>query len=225
MGFLFFGKNIEKDKSEAVESLIAQSAPRPEFFLMVVFSVVMATLGLLIDSVAVVIGSMLIAPVLYPILAFSMGIVMLDFKMTFTTLYTILKSLLFAVVAAVGITYVFSYFDPAITAELLARTQPTLAHFGVAVVAGLAASFALVKPHLNETLPGVAVSVALVPPIAAIGIGLARLDWFVASNATILLVANILGIMVSSFLVFSVLNLYAKRHVAKRAIKKEEEEE
>lgn len=228
MPFFFFGNNSEHDKSEAIERLIEQSSPRPEFFLMVVLSVIMATLGLLVDSMTVVIGSMLIAPVLYPLLTFSMGIVMLDYKIFFQTLYTIIKSLLFAIISSVVVTYIFSYYDPydpTLILEILASTKLSFAHFAIAVVAGFAASFALIKPHLNETLPGVAVSVALVSPIATVGIGLARFDWFIASNALILLVMNILGIIFSSFLVFSFMNFYRKRHVAKKAIKKEESQD
>ena len=79
----------EADKSKAVEKLITDSTPDFDFFLLMTLSMLMATFGLLIDSAAVVIGSMLIAPLLSPILSFSLGIVMSDSKLISRSFYTI----------------------------------------------------------------------------------------------------------------------------------------
>lgn len=219
---MLFNNLTEKDKSDAVERLITNSTPHQEFFLMVIFSILMATFGLLLNSAAVVIGSMLIAPILYPILSLSLGIVMSDSKLISRAIYTVLKSVGIGIASAIIITLFFSAKNYEATPEILARTEPSLLYVAVAIIAGLAVSFALVKPHLNETLPGIAVSVALIPPIAAIGIGIAKLDWVIVSGASMLLIINVLGIIFASMLIFSLMNLYLKKKVAIETAKKED---
>jgi len=109
-----------------------------------------------------------------------------------------------------------------ITAEILSRTQPLLPYTAIAVIAGLAASFALVKPHLNEMLPGVAISVALIPPLAVVGIGIVQLDWNMISGSFLLFVVNIVGVVFASMVTFSMMNFYVKRNVAQEAAAKED---
>ncbi|MBU1160111.1 TIGR00341 family protein [Patescibacteria group bacterium] len=222
MSIILFNNLTEKDKSDAVERLITNSTPHQDFFLMVIFSILMATFGLLLNSAAVVIGSMLIAPILYPILSLSLGIVMSDSKLISRAIYTVLKSVGIGIASAIIITLFFSAKNYEATPEILARTEPSLLYVAVAIIAGLAVSFALVKPHLNETLPGIAVSVALIPPIAAIGIGIAKLDWVIVSGASMLLIINVLGIIFASMLIFSLMNLYLKKKVAIETAKKED---
>jgi uncharacterized hydrophobic protein (TIGR00271 family) len=216
MALVLFNNLTEKDKSNAIENLIAESTPRQDFFLMVILSVLMATFGLLIGNTAVVIGSMLIAPILYPILSLSLGIVIADFKLISRSFYTLLKSVIFGVAAA-ALTALF--FSPGYEITL---TSPSLIYVMIAIIAGLAASFALIKPQLSETLPGVAISVTLIPPLAATGIGVAKFDWNIISDSFVLFLVNAIGIIFASMIVFSLMHLYIRRAEARKAIKKEE---
>jgi uncharacterized hydrophobic protein (TIGR00271 family) len=211
----------EKDKADAIEWLIRGSTPRQDFFLMIVLSVLMATFGLLIDSSAVVIGSMLIAPMLYPVLGLSMGIIMSDMKLVSRSFYTVFKSVVFGIIAAFAAAAFFSS-QQVLTSEIVLRTQPSLPYIAIAIIAGLAASFAMVKPHLNETLPGIAISVALIPPLAVVGIGLARFDWNIISKSFVLFMVNIIGIVFASMVTFSLMNLYVKRGLAAETALKED---
>jgi len=220
--FSQFRSVSEADKSKAVEMLIKDSTPDFDFFYLIILSILMATLGLLIDSVAVVIGSMLIAPMLYPVLSLSLGIVMSDYGVISRSFYTILKSSGLGVVAAVVATIFLSSSGlEDIGGEILSRTSPSLLYFVIAFVAGLAASYSLVKPGLNERFPGVAIAVALVPPLAVIGIGLAKVSWEIISGALVLFIVNVLGIVFASMISFSLMNLYVKRKVAQNTIKEE----
>ncbi len=223
MSLTVFNNLTGKDKTRAIEELIQDSTPRQEFFMMVVLAVLMASFGLLIDSAAVIIGSMLIAPILYPVLSLSLGVVMSDPKLISRSFYTILKSVGLGVAAAVAVSLLF--FQPGTEAnyEIIARTKPSLAYAAIAFIAGLAASFALIKPRLNETLPGIAISVALIPPVAVIGIGIARWNWGMTASALVLLLINVLGIVFASMIVFSLMNLYIKRKIARELVEKEEE--
>jgi uncharacterized hydrophobic protein (TIGR00271 family) len=220
-----FHNLTEKDKSQAVKKLINHSMPRQDFFLLMVLSILMATFGFLINNVAVIIGSMLITPMLYPMLSLSLGIVMADSKLISRSFYTISKSMAFGIAAATIATLFFPSkgFDIA-TSELIYKVEPSFIYLAIAIVAGIAASFALVKPNLMEILPGVAISVALIPPLALIGIGIAKLNWEVISNSVALFLVNLFGIVFVSMVIFSLMNFYVKKQIAARAIKKEEKE-
>lgn len=223
MHFISQFRNVsEEQKSKAIKKLIADSTPNYDFFLMVGLSVLMATFGLLINSVAIVIGSMLIAPILYPVLSLSLGMVMSDHKLISRSLFTIAKFVAVSIAVAFTATLFFSSRYDDATIEILTRTDPSLLYFVVSLVSGIAISFALVRPQLSEALPGVAVSVALIPPLSVIGIGLAKFDWSIISGSTILFMMNVIGIVFASMVSFSMLNLYVKRKVPYTAIKKEE---
>lgn len=223
LSFAQFRNVSDADKSKAVQKLITVSTPDYDFFVMVTLSVLMAAVGLWINSVAVVIGSMLIAPILYPALSLSLGIVMSDYKLIARSSYTVLKSTAFGIIAAALATWFLATGYDSFTSEILARTEPSLLYLTVAVISGVAVSFALVRPELSETLVGIAVSVALIPPIAVIGIGIAKFDWAVVAGSVTLFIVNIVGIIFASMVSFSLLNLHDKRHIAQTAIQKEEQ--
>lgn len=114
--FLSLFHNLtEKDKSDAIENLIENSTPSKDFFLMITLSILMATFGLLIYSSAIIIGSMLIAPMLYPILSLALGITISDPKLISRSFYTVIKSLAYGIAAA---TIVTAFFHIKITAYL-----------------------------------------------------------------------------------------------------------
>jgi len=190
---------------------------------MILLSILMATFGLLIDNTAVIIGSMLIAPMLYPILGISLGVVMSDGKLISRSFYTVIKSTIISVIGAILVTWLFGA-DIELGREFFSRTEPTIIYATIAFISGLAASFALVKPDLSETLPGIAISVSLIPPVAAVGIGIARFDWVLASGALIMFLINIAGIIFASMTVFSLMNLYVKRTIVTKIIAREREE-
>lgn len=211
----------QSEKEHAIESLIEQSSPRQSFFMMVSLAILMATVGLLANSVAIIIGSMLIAPLLYPLLSLSLGIVLSDRLLMLRSIYTLTKSSVLSVILAMLVTLIFSPHTAPLTPEILSRSEHSVAYLVVALIAGFAASFAFVKPQLNEGLAGVAISVALIPPLAVVGIGLARLNWVLIQGSLILFLLNAVGIIFSSVLVFSVMNLQSEKRTARTAFKKD----
>jgi len=216
MQWKFFKNLKETDKTLAVRKLIDNSSPDQMFFLMVILSVTMATFGLLQGNAPVIIGSMLIAPVLYPILSLSMGFVMSDGELIGRSFSTLSRSVLYALAASVLVTLFFSVGAP-LNEQIINFAEPSLISVAVAVIAGLAASFALIKERV-ETLPGVAISVSLVPPLAVIGIGIAKVNWILISSSVLLFLINVLGIIFASMLIFSSMNFYSKRNIAEKAL-------
>lgn len=211
----------EQEKTDAVERIIEHAAPRRDFFIMLVLSVAMAAFGVVMDNVVVLIGSMLIAPMLFPILSLALGVIMSDDKLIRGPLFTIAKSVAWALGAGFLVGLFFSRGD-ILDIRTITGSIPTLLYAGVAVVSGLAASYALARPHLNEALPGVAIAVALVPPLAVAGIGLSKLNWGVFADSMLLFFVNVVGIVFSALLVFSLMQLSRKKGIAEETTEKEE---
>lgn len=198
---------------------------------MLTLAVSMAVFGVLLGSTVILIGSMLIAPLLYPLLSLSLGIIASDQKLIARSLYTVVKSVALALAAGFAIGLVFGGATSAMVgsggAEAFALYvtvggASSLIYAVVAAIAGFAAAFAMTKPHLNESLPGVAISVALVPPLAFAGIGLSYFDWTVVSNSLLLFLVNVIGIMFSAMIVFSMFRFAVKKKVTQEAFKEEE---
>ncbi|MAZ30408.1 TIGR00341 family protein [bacterium] len=220
--FARFQSIEENDKAAVVRKLMENSTPDFDFFYITGLAVLMATFGLLADSPSIVIGSMLIAPVLYPILGVALGLVMSNPSVLGRSTVTLTKSFAIGVGLATIATVLFNESSVA-TSEVLARTEPSLLYFLVAIVAGAAVSFTLGQPEWSETLPGIAISVALIPPLAVVGIGLATLDIEIVSGSLVLLGLNFAGIVFSAMVTFSLMNLYEKQHIAESTIKKVDE--
>lgn len=212
----------ENDKAAVVRKLMQNSTPEFDFFYITALAVLMATFGLLADSPSIVIGSMLIAPVLYPILGIALGLVMSNAKVLRRSTVTLAKSFVIGVGLAAAATILFAESSVA-TAEVLSRTEPSLLYFLVAVVAGAAVSFVMGQPEWGETLPGIAISVALIPPLAVVGIGVAELDIEIISGSLVMLGLNFAGIIFAAMVTFSLMDLHEKQHIAESTIKKADE--
>jgi uncharacterized hydrophobic protein (TIGR00271 family) len=168
------------------------------FCVLLCFSTIIAALGLLANSTAVVIGAMLVAPFMDPILAAAAALVMNWPRRFLRSLFLVFCGAFVAFAMA----YLISMLTPDVelaSREVLSRTKPNLYDLGIAAAAGAAAVFTMIY-RVNAAVPGVAVAVALLPPLAAAGIvaeqGLydefqGALLLFVTNFATILLVASI----------------------------------
>ena len=219
----YFKLASEKNKTVSVARLVKASTGDFDFYLFAILGVSMATFGLILNTPEVIIGSMLIAPILYPLLSASLSFVLVDFTLMYRAVRTLVITFVSAVFVSFFLTLLLSFFiDITLGEQVIARAQPSLLFFLVACISGLAATFALVQASLNEMLPGVAISVALVPPLAVIGIGLGVGDATVASKALALFLLNVLGVGLSSILMFTIMDLHGTHKVALSAIKQEE---
>lgn len=215
----------ENDKDLAIETIIKNSSPKSDFFLMLILSVSMATFGILLNSIVILVASMLIAPLIFPVISLALGFVTTDQKLIGISSYTIFKSLLYSVVVSAVISFLFSnrlgseVFN---SFGLTDNSASPLMYILVASIAGFAAAFAMIKPNLNDALPGVAIAVSLVPPLSAMGVSLSVFDWTVFSSSILLFIGNIIGIVFSSMIVFSLFKFSIKKEVSEKIIEKEE---
>jgi uncharacterized hydrophobic protein (TIGR00271 family) len=215
----------EKDKASLVRKLVENGTPDFDYFYLIGLSTLMATLGLLLDSGSIVIGSMLIAPLMYPILGVSLGLVMMGQNVSLIqrAISTLVKSL--GIGLGLSVVAAFLFGDSALyaTNEVLARTEPSHLHLLVAVVAGAAVAYMLARPEWGDALPGVAIAVALLPPLATVGIGIAYFDALIIKGASMILFLNLFGIIAVAVVMFLLMNLSDKQNIAESTIKKEAE--
>ncbi len=166
---------------------------------MLTLSVTIAVMGLAADSAAVVIGAMLIAPLMTPIMSFSAAVGLGLGKRATQAAFLVIAGALWAVVFAV----VLARLLPTVTigAEVLARTRPDVRDLIVAIAAGAAGAYATAREDMSGALPGVAVAVALVPPLAATGILIDADRRVLAEGSALLFLTNLLAIIVSALIV------------------------
>ncbi len=215
----------DKDKASLIRKLVENGTPDFDYFYLIGLSTLMATLGLLLDSSSIVIGSMLIAPLMYPILGVSLGLVMMNTNINLLSraLGTLTKSLAVGLGLSVLAAFFFGDADLYQTAEVMSRTVPSHMHLLVAVVAGAAVAYMLARPEWGDALPGVAIAVALIPPLASIGIGVAYWDPVIIKGASLILMLNLFGIIAVAVVMFLLMNLSEKENIANSTIKKEDE--
>ncbi len=166
--------------------------PDADFFIMMGVATLIGTIGLMQNSAAVIIGSMLVAPLFTPILAVSLGLAQGDVRMLRVAIEAMVKGV-FLGVAVATLTAWTSPLKLA-TDEILLRTQPNLFDLGVALAAGVAGAYAIAREQVAAALPGVAIAAALVPPIGVVGFGLAMGDLGMAGGASLLVMTNLIAI-------------------------------
>ena len=214
----------DKDKATLVRKLMENGTPDFDYFYLIGLSTLMATLGLLLDSSAIVIGSMLIAPLMYPILGVALGLVMMgdNIGVLQRALSTLVKSLGVGLVLSIFAAFLFGDDSMYQTAEVMARTVPSHLHLLVAIVAGAAVAYMLARPEWSDALPGVAIAVALVPPLASVGVGIAAGNILIIKGASMILLLNLFGIIAVAVVIFLLMNLGEKQNIAESTIKQED---
>jgi uncharacterized hydrophobic protein (TIGR00271 family) len=193
-------------RGELQVQLRDESRPDFGFFLLTVLSCIIATQGLLVNSPAVIIGAMLVAPLMSPIIGLGLASITGDSRTLRDATSALIRGALLAVLMSFLIT-LSNRFLPFIVlqelpSEVVSRTHPGPIDLGVALAGGIAAAFAMAMPDISAALPGVAIATALMPPLCTIGIGLAMGRWDVAAGATLLFITNTITIAFASSLVF-----------------------
>lgn len=176
-----------------------------DYLVMMVLSSGLASLGLLEDSTAVVIGAMLVAPLMGPLIGAGLALAQGNLVLYRNSIGVALLGLLAGFAVSVVMGLLNPGFEPSL--EIEARGNPDILDLGVAVLSGFIAAYALGRPGLANTLAGVAIAAALVPPLCVIGIGLTNDQPFVAANSAILLLTNMVAIILSAAGAFSLLGI------------------
>lgn len=198
---------LNADEKMVVTQDIRQFATSSfDFFLLVVLSCSIATLGLITNSPAVIIGAMLVAPLMSPIIGIGMSSITGDSLLARNSATALLRGATLAVLLSSLMTVVNANLPFVVLQELpgevLARTHPSPIDLVIALAGGLAAAYALTRPNISAALPGVAIATALMPPLCTVGIGVALTRWDVAGGALLLFITNAITIAFAAALVF-----------------------
>jgi len=193
---------------ERVHQLVVYGQPDlmrklSRFWILLVLAAAISTLGLLSDSVATVIGAMIVAPLMMPIVGLGFGISVGSGRAILVCLAVSLGG----IVTSVGVGFLISLlmtssFDPEQVGQIMSRTSPGLVDMLAALATGLAGGFAIARKDVSDTLPGVAIAIALVPPLTNAGIlfGTGRTD--LAFGSLLLFLTNYLAIVLTATIIF-----------------------
>lgn len=213
-----FLTNIFEQK-RTIESLLKESHAGNTFYLFLSLSAFIITLGLLINNAIIIIGGTLVGPLLFPILSLGMGIATSSKEAIIRAFKIIGKSVM--IVFAVSFATAFLLNAQEITEQMKLVSNFNLIFFLVAFASGIIAAFAWVKENISATLPGIAITVALVPPLTVSGIALSLLSKELFSSSIMLFLVNFLGIVVASTIVFVLFGFPSLQKIEERKIKEE----
>ena len=163
------------------------------FVVLTVAAGLIATLGLLADSAAVVIGAMLIAPWILPLRSASFAIIDGRLNLAGRALLTLAVGVTITIALSAGLGWLARL--PVLGDEVLRRTTPNLLDLGIALVAGSIATYGRLRQEAVSSIAGTAIAVALVPPVCVLGLLLSLQQWGPARGAALLFAANLLGIL------------------------------
>jgi uncharacterized hydrophobic protein (TIGR00271 family) len=205
---------ISQEKRKIVyDSIKIESSIGITYFLLVILAAVVATLGLLTNSTAVIIGAMLISPIMSPIIGMSFSMTLGDSKMFSRSIKGIILGTFIAITVSVFITL----FIPSrsLTAEILSRTKPTIIDLVIALASGAAGAYTMCHKKESSVLPGVAIATALMPPLCVVGTGLVQNEYTVAFGGFLLFLTNLIAINLASALVFKLSGFTTKDEIDK----------
>ncbi|MEM6507583.1 MAG: TIGR00341 family protein [Planctomycetota bacterium] len=197
-----------EDRVSLVERVQDASQWNFDFIALICLSTAIATLGLMQNSAAVVIGAMLVAPLMTPLIGCGLAVVQGNGYLMRNASKSVLLGFMVALLLAVLMGSVIPHVG--LTSEMLSRGSPNALDLAVALISGIAAAYATARPNLLGALPGVAIAAALVPPIATSGVALAHGDLVTSAGAAMLFFTNIIAIVLGAAAALFAVGMQAK---------------
>lgn len=191
-------------RAKLVDRLDSNSRFDFDFVALMSLATLIAALGLARDSGAVVIGAMLVAPLMTPLVAVGLALVQANERLLKDGVKSVLLGFAVALLIGVVTGACIKLGDPSypISPQMFARDRPHFMDLIVALASGVAAAYAMGRPHLVSALPGVAIAAALVPPIATAGLSLAMGDFILSAGASLLFFTNVIAIILGTAITF-----------------------
>jgi uncharacterized hydrophobic protein (TIGR00271 family) len=201
----------EEDKQKVLENVKSNISFRGSTVWILACAIVVASVGLNVNSTAVIIGAMLISPLMGPIVGagFSLGIY--DFEL----LKKAAKNLIIATLVSLLVSTLYFILSPfkETQSELLARTSPNIYDILIAFFGGLVGVIAITRVEKGNPIPGVAIATALMPPLCTAGYGLAIGNWKFFLGALFLYTINCVFICISTFIIVKYLHYPEVQHI------------
>lgn len=201
----YFDLNREKENEEqTIEQIRADVEFKGARIWILICAIFIASIGLNMNSTAVIIGAMLISPLMGPIIGLGLGLGIVDYELVKRSL----RNFAFAVIVAILTSTLYFFITPISTAqsEILARTQPTVYDLFIALLGGVAGIVAGTTRSKGQVIPGVAIATALMPPLCTAGYGLGTGQMSYFFGALYLFVINTVFIGLATYVVVKILN-------------------
>lgn len=198
------------EQSTVYRSMQQDSAADIDFYILILLASAIAYFGLLQNSGAVIIGGMLVAPLMSPMMAMAHSIAQGNLMMFRRATGSTMRGLLTAIGASMLFTILLPNLGTA-THEILSRTEPNMLDMLVALVSGAAAAYALSRKEVAAALPGVAIAAALVPPLCVVGYGLGSGQFEIAGGSMLLFTTNLASIIFAGAITFITLGFRPPR--------------
>ena len=178
------------------------------FFTLLILATIIATAGVLGDSTATVIGAMIVAPLMTPIMASAAALIMANMPRALNRLGLVLAG----VIVVIFLSWLFGTFYSGVilfeeNSQITARISPRFIDLVAALASGAAGAFCMSRDDIADSLPGVAISISLVPPLCVVGISLSAAEWDAAAGAFLLFITNFLAILLAGGSVLAILGL------------------
>lgn len=204
-----------EDREAICRETSTASSPRPSFYTMLVLSGIIASYGLLTNSTPVVIGAMLVAPLMTPIIGSALSLVISDRRMLRNTSFAELSGVVLTFL--IGILIGLVSFNVELGDEVLSRTHPSPYDVIIALAAGFAGAYSTVNSRFNTNLAGVAIATSLVPPLTASGLCVSQQEYGLALGAFLLFFSNFLAIQLAGIITF-LWHGFAQVHVTRNPL-------
>ena len=207
----------EEKKEKVIEDILSNISFRGANLWILACAILIASIGLNVNSTAVIIGAMLISPLMGPIVGAGFALATYDFDLLKKTG----RSLLIATVVSLTVSFIYFYISPFkdVQSELLARTSPTIYDVLIAFVGGLVGAISLTREDKGNPIPGVAIATALMPPLCTAGFGLATGNISYFLGAFYLYSINCFFIGIATFLIIKYLK-YTPKNTGNEALNK-----
>lgn len=202
MAFLYQTRVYTSDeKTEAAATIVANAVPDRDFYLLVLGAALFALFGIALDSIPVLIGAMIVAPLASPILALGLGIVAGNGRLALRSLSTLIVASALAAIAAGAVAHVLPPFS--INGAFISFTVHPLYDIIIAIIGGAIAAYGTVRMKVGGAMTGIGIAVSLMPPLVAASLALGILDLPLFEESSRIFLFNVGGILVGSVIVFA----------------------
>jgi uncharacterized hydrophobic protein (TIGR00271 family) len=194
----FEGEELERDADES-------SFTSLDYLVLITIAAILAAFGLVLNSSAVIIGAMLVAPLMTPLIAFATGLAIGKISIMRQAAGTLLQGIF----AALLVAFIVGWFSSTdiVTSEMAGRGNVTFLDMGVALASGFIGAYAKARANIASSLAGVAIAAALMPPLVTIGLAISFGEWALAEGASLLFLTNIVSITLAAYVTFYWLGL------------------
>ena len=206
MTFLYRPRTYHNSEKEAAAAAIVENAiPDRDFYLLVLGAALFALFGIVLDSIPVLIGAMIVAPLASPILALGLGIVARDGRLIVQSLSMLVAACLAAAVAVAVVAYFLPPFS--VNGTFISFVTYPLYDIAIALIAGAIAGYGTMRTKVGGAMTGIGIAVSLMPPLVATSLALGRFDFLLFRESSLIFLFNVGGILVGSIVVLAALGI------------------